>query len=166
MYDIKFHCVSSPVVVSLLYFVMRPDTQTQNRHGSITNDRNRTREPCIYLVCSLTTSPQEPTIHRASFTHVTLVLQSIHTCQGREHSRAKRRVETSAVRSAPTHKPAHQSQYSVHDSLLQLLTNKLYDIKFDCVSSPLLVSFLYVIMCPDTQTQNRHSFTESFHIPN
>ncbi len=33
--------------------------------------------------------------------------------------------------------------------------NKLYHIKFDCVSSPDLVSFLYVVMCPDTQTQNR-----------
>jgi hypothetical protein len=133
-------------------FMCRPDTQTQNRHGAITNDRNLTKEPCIYQVCSLTRSPQEPSIHRPSFTHFTLVLQSIHTCQGREHSPTKRPVETSAVRSAPTHKPAHQSQYSVHDSLLQHLKNKMYDIKFHCNPSPVLVSFLYVIMCPDTQT--------------
>jgi hypothetical protein len=75
-------------------------------------------------LCSLTKCPQVSSNlseHLAFFTHFTLVLESIHTCQGREHSRSERRVETSAVRSTPTHKPAHQSQYSVHDSLLQLL---------------------------------------------
>ena len=88
-------------------------------------------------------------------THFMLVLVSIHTRQGREHSRTKRRVETSPVRSTPTHTTENQSQYSVHDSLLQLLNfrNKLYHINFDCVSSAVFVSFLYVVMCPDTQTQ-------------
>ncbi len=78
-------------------------------------------------------------IHRPSFTHFTLVLESIHTCQGREHSLPKRRVETSAVRSAPTHKPTHQSQYSVHDSLLQLLktngmisTSTVFQVRIWC----------------------------------
>ena len=33
--------------------------------------------------------------------------------------------------------------------------NESYHVKFDCVSSPVLVSFLYVVMCPHTQTQNR-----------
>jgi hypothetical protein len=80
----------------------------------------------VFQVCSLTTCPQEPSIHRTSFTHFTLVLESIHTCQGREHSLPKRPVETSVGRFPPTHKPAHQSQYSVHDSLLQLLkTNRM-----------------------------------------
>jgi hypothetical protein len=134
---------------------MCPDTQTQNRHGSITNDRNRTPEPCIYQVCSLTRCPQEPSIHRASFTHFTLVLQSIHTCQGREHSHTKRRVQTSAVRSATTHKPEHQSQYYVHDSLLQLL-------RANCITSGSTVfqvrfwSRSCVWSCVQTQTQNRH----------
>jgi hypothetical protein len=102
-YDIKFDCVSSPVLVSFLYV------------------------------------PQEPSIHRASFTHFTLVLESIHTCQGREHSRSKRPVERSAVRSAPIHTPAHQSQYSLHDSLLQLLktncmisSSTVFQVRFWC----------------------------------
>ncbi len=66
------------------------------------------------------------TEHPSHTSHLTLVLESIHTCQGREHSRPKSRVETSAVRSAPTHKPAHQSKDAVHDTLLQLLkTNSM-----------------------------------------
>jgi hypothetical protein len=100
----------------------------------ITNDCNLTRDLCTAR-CSLTRCPQEPSIHRASFTHFTLVLESIHSCQGRQHSRAERRVETSTVRSTPTHKPAHQSQYSVHDSLTPPTSqNKWYHVKFDCVS--------------------------------
>jgi hypothetical protein len=72
-------------------------------------------------------------------THFTLVLESIHTCQGREHSRTKRRVKTSDVRSTPTHKVTHQSQYSVHDSLLQLLktnciisSSTVFQVRFWC----------------------------------
>ena len=94
-------------------FMCRPDTQTQKRHGSITNDCNLTRAPCIYQVYNLRGCPQEPSIHRASFTHFTLVLESIHTCQGREHSRTKCRVDTSAVRSAPTQKSINQYIKSV-----------------------------------------------------
>jgi hypothetical protein len=110
-------------------------------------------------------------LHRASFTHFTLALESIHTfhgnftrftlflelihtCKGRGHSRSKRRVETSVVRSTPTHKPAYQSQYSVHDSLLQLLktnciisTSTVFQVRFWCRS--------YMWSCLQIHTQNR-----------
>jgi hypothetical protein len=79
------------------------------------------QESPVKQVCSLTRCPQEPSIHRASLTHFALVVGSIHKCRGKKHSRAKRRVETSAARSTPTHKAARQSQYSEHHSLLQLL---------------------------------------------
>ncbi len=90
--------------------------------------------------------------------HFTLVLTLLHTCQGQDHSLAKRRVETSVVRSAPTRKPRHQSQYSLQDSFLHLHQTSLCHIKFGCVSGPDLVSFLYADMCPDVQTQIRHGF--------
>jgi hypothetical protein len=70
-----------------------------------------------------------PILHTLHTLHSdTLVLTSLHTCQGQEHSRSRRRVETSAVRSTPTHKTTHQSHQSVQDSLLQLL-------KTNCVIS-------------------------------
>jgi hypothetical protein len=69
----------------------------------------------------------------------TLVLTSLHTCQGKEHSPTRRRVETSSVRSTPTHKTTHQSQYSVEDSLLQLLKTSCvissvdgFQVRFRC----------------------------------
>jgi hypothetical protein len=33
-----------------------------------------------------------------------------------------------------------------------------HQLQFGCVSGPVMVSFLYVDMCPVTQTQNRHGF--------
>jgi hypothetical protein len=152
LYDIKFDCVSSPVLVS---YTMQPCVQT-HRHKTVTVESQTTviqQESPVYQDCSLTGRVQEPSIHRVSFTHFTLVLESIHTCQGREHSRTKRRVETSAVRSAPTHKPAHQSQYSAHDSLLHQLLKTRSMIPSSTVFQ---VRFLYVVMCPYTQTQTRH----------
>ena len=93
------------------------------------------------------------------------ILHTLHTRPGidshmsRKNSPTKRRVETSDVRSTHTH--THNNTWkSVLCTRLTAPTsqNKLYNIIFDCVSSPVLVSFLYVVMCPDTQTQNSHSW--------
>jgi hypothetical protein len=91
-------------------------------HGWITNDCNLTRESCT----SHNKSAVWQDVHKIPLytehpAHTSHSSSNPFTCQGRKHSRTKRRVESSAVRSAPTHKPTHQSQYSVHDSLLQLL---------------------------------------------
>jgi hypothetical protein len=150
---------------------MEPCVQT-HRHKTVTVESQTTviqQESPVYQDCSLTGRVQEPSIHRVSFTHFTLVLESIHTCQGREHSRSKRRVETSAVRSTPTHKTAHQSQYSVHDSLLHQL------LKTNCMISSSTVFqvrfWCRFCMWGCVQT-HRHkpvtveSQTTVFHIPN
>jgi organic hydroperoxide reductase OsmC/OhrA len=125
---LKTNCmISTSTVFQVRFwrsFCMWSCVQT-HRHKPVTVESQTTvnyQESPVYQDHSLTGRVQEPSsIHRSSFTHFTLVLESIHTCQGRENSRPKRRVETSAIRSTPTHKTAHQSQYSVHDSLLQLL---------------------------------------------
>jgi hypothetical protein len=83
---------------------------------------------------------QELSIHRASFTNFTLVLESIHTCQGREHSPLAKKTSRDVSRAVrPTHKAAHQSQYSVHHSLLQLLKTNcmisrstVFQVRFWC----------------------------------
>ncbi len=148
---LKTNCIiSSSTVFQVRFwcrFCMWSSVRTHRHktvHSWITNDCNLTRELCI-PTWRLTKTLN---IHGTSFIHFTLVLVSIHTCQGREHSRTKCRVETWDTRSTPTYTTTHQSQYSVHDSPLQLLET-------NCVSSPSLVLFLYVVMCPDTQTQNR-----------
>ncbi len=113
---------------------------------------------------SLLSTKRSTTLYTPPILHTlhsdTLVLTSLHTCQGQEHSRSKRRVETSTVRSTPTHKTIHQSQYSVEDSLLQLLKTScvISELKYGWVSNPVLVTFLYVDLCPHTQTQKRHTF--------
>jgi hypothetical protein len=118
------------------------------------------KDKSVKVQSQATVCHQELSIHRPSFTHFTLVLESIHTCQGRDHSRTKRRGETSAVRSAPRHKSQNNTSKSVLCTRLTPPTseNKFYDIKFNCVPRPILVSFVNVVMCPDTLTQIRHGW--------
>jgi hypothetical protein len=82
-------------------------------HGSITNDCNLTREPCIVSLHSNKTSK------RALYTPT--ILHTLHTRPGidshmsrKGNSQTERRVDTSAERSAPTHKAAMWSCVKTH----------------------------------------------------
>jgi hypothetical protein len=74
LYDIKFDCVSSPVLVSFLYVVMCQDTQKQIRHGWITNECNLTRDSCI-------TSLQSNNISTGVL-YTPIILHTLHTRPG------------------------------------------------------------------------------------
>jgi hypothetical protein len=162
---LKTNCrISSSTVFKVRFwcrFCLWSCVQT-HRQKTVTVESQTTvtkQESPVHQVCSLTRCPQEPYVHRASFTHSTFVLESIHTCQGRENSRPKRRVETSAVQSTPTHKAAHQSQYSVHHSLLQLLKKNcmisrstVFQVRFWCR--------FCMLSCLNTQTQSHHGISK------
>ncbi len=143
----------TPSILQTLHTLAGIDSQNVkggNTHVLKVTSRDVSRTFHIHIGSSTSKS----VLTSASFKHFTLVLESIHTCQGREHSRAKRRVETSAVQSTPAHKAAHQSQYSVHHLLLQLLkTNRMIS------SSTVFESrFRYQFVCGDV---SRHTDTNS-----
>ncbi len=144
---LKTNCILSSSTVFQVWFWCRfcmwSYVQTHRHktvHGWITNDCDLTRDPCIGSLQTNKMSTRTLPAHHI-LTHFTLVLESIHTCQGREHSRTvrKNRIKRSDVRSAPTHKSTHQSQYSVHVSLLQLLktnyiisSSTVFQVRFWC----------------------------------
>ena len=102
-------------------------------HVSIHKDTNPSRIlPALQapVICNLTgesysKSRQEPSIHRASFTHFTLVLTLLRACQEENDSPTKRGVETSVVRSASTHK--HKSKSVTCARHILLKTNCVYE---------------------------------------
>jgi hypothetical protein len=124
-------------------------------HGWITNDCNLTREPCIESLQS------NKMCTRALYTPS--ILHTLHTRPGIWFTHVKggntHRLNVESRRQP--HGPHPHTKHHIKVSTLYTTHSSTFSkqivshIKFDCVSSPDLLSFLYVVMCPDTQTQNR-----------
>jgi hypothetical protein len=161
-------CPDTQTRSRFMYVIMCPDTQPgcsfwmwscvhTHRHKTvhrwITNDCNLTREPCIASLQSNKMCTRA--LYTPSILHTLHTRPGIDSHMSREGTLTDWTSSRDVSRTVRTHTQTSTSKSVLCTRLTPPTSqNKLYHVKFDCVSSPVWCRF-YMLPCVQKQ---RHSF--------